>query len=361
MKMALVVEKLKEALNTVERAISARSTLPVLNNIALKTDGGEIVIEATDLEIGISHRLTGKVEEEGGISVPGRIFSGLVSQITDESITLESKENNLILKTKSTHATLAGGSLDDYPVIPLLSGDPVLVVERGLKEALSQVIFATSIDETRPILTGVYFSFNKEGLILAATDSYRLAEKKTNLKVSKLPLAGAIVPTKAVSEVARLVDGEKVVVYLSENQIVFEVGAVRISSRLIDGEYPHYQEIIPKNPKTKAVVSAFALLSLLRAAALFTKESGGVKLDFVSDKVIVKASASQLGNFESSLPLQLEGENVEVSFNPQYLIDGLVNARADEVSLEMGGKTSPALIRPLGDESFIYIAMPLRA
>jgi DNA polymerase-3 subunit beta len=235
------------------------------------------------------------------------------------------------------------------------------VVERGFKDALNQVTFATSIDETRPILTGVYFLFDKEGLVLAATDSYRLAEKKTGLKVSKLPLQGAVVPAKAVIEVARLADQNKTIVYLSENQIIFEVGSVRITSRLIDGEYPNYQEIMPKSSKSKATCSVDALISLLRAASLFTKEGGGVKLDFTGNKVIVKASASQLGEFESSITVQLDGPDVEVGFNPQYLIDGLTHARSDEVMIEMSEKTSPVLIKPLKDESFSYIAMPLRA
>jgi len=134
----------------------------------------------------------------------------------------------------------------------------------------------------------------------------------------------------------------------------------RITSRLIDGEYPNYQEIIPKSSKTKATISVPALLSLLRAASFFTKEGGGVKLDFTPTKLIVKASASQLGDFESSLPIQLEGEALEISFNPQYLIEGLTNTRADEVVMEMSGKTAPALIHPLKDENFIYLAMPLR-
>ena len=361
MKLVVVSEKLRQALSVVERAISTRSTLPVLSNVAIKTEGGEIVIEATDLEIGISYKLTGKIEEEGGITVPGRLLTGLMDQVKDEMVSLETKENNLILKTDSTHATLSGAPIDDYPVIPSLDGDPVLVIEKGLKETLTQVSFATSIDETRPILTGVYFSFDKGGLTLAATDSYRLAEKKTDLKVSKLPLSGAVVPVKAISEVARLANGEKTTVYLSESQIVFEVGPVRITSRLIDGEYPNYKEIIPKSSKTKATAPVDALLSLLRSASLFTREGGGVKLDFADGKLVVRASASQLGEFESSTSVQLEGPALEVSFNPQYLIDGLLHLKADEVVIEMNEKTSPVLIRSREDESFLYIAMPLRA
>ena len=361
MKLTVVNEKLREALSIVERAISTRSTLPVLNNAVVKTEGGEVVIEATDLEIGISCRITGKIEEEGGITVPGRLLTGLVDQIQDEMVSLETKDNNLSLKTPSTHATLSGTSIDDYPIIPSLNGAPVLVVERGLRDILNSVAFATSIDETRPILTGVFLAFEKEGLILAATDSYRLAEKKTDLKVSKLPLSGAVVPVKAISEVARLANGEKTTVYLSESQIVFEVGPVRITSRLIDGEYPNYKEIIPKSSKTKATAPVDALLSLLRSASLFTREGGGVKLDFADGKLVVRASASQLGEFESSTSVQLEGPALEVSFNPQYLIDGLLHLKADEVVIEMNEKTSPVLIRSREDESFLYIAMPLRA
>lgn len=362
MKISVLTEKLKRGLGVAEKIIASKSTLPILNNVLLKTSGGQVVLSATDLEMGVNYYLGGKVETDGAITAPGRVLLNFVNSLSDEKVLLETKDNTLLINTDKSEADLNGISADDFPIIPEVKGEDVFEIGGSdLKAAIGQVAFAASFDESRPILTGVYFIVDKQ-VKLVATDSYRLAEKTISAAV-KNP-AKFIVPIKTIQELHRVISGnEKVVVVLSSNQVMFKLPDMELTSRIIEGEYPDYEQVIPKNLKTTATFATHELLNVVKAASFFAREDAhNIQMSFSDKGVEVTATSSQLGKFRSSVIGTVSGESVEISFNARYLTDALSNVASDSVTMQLAGKLSPGLIRPEADKSGVtYIIMPLKS
>jgi len=362
MKISVSLRRFKKGLGAVEKIIASKSTLPVLNNVLIKIEDNQVVLSATDLEIGINYYLGGKVESPGSITVPGKVLSNFINNLNEETINLEVKDNILTTKTERSEATLNGISADEFPAIPKVEGKEILEISgQILKTALSQVGFSASFDESRPILTGVYFIVSDNELRLVATDSYRLAEKV--LKTPTKENATFVVPNKTVQELQRVINGsEEVKMILSDNQVLFILPDMEITSRIIEGEYPDYKQIIPKSFKTQAVLATHDLANTIKTASFFTRESSNnVKVSFRQDGVDVEAISSQLGNFKSQLKAKVTGDDNEINFNFKYLLDALSGVGHEEVSLELVGKLNPGVIKPGGTKSDItYIIMPLR-
>ena len=362
MRISILLDKFKKGLNAVDRIVASKNTLPILNNVLIKTEEGQVILSATDLEIGVNYYLGGKIEEEGSITVPGRVLSSFVNSLNEEKISLETKDSVLFAKTNKSEANINGIPADDFPIIPKVVGREILEIDGNtLKTAISQVVFSVSYDESRPVLTGVYFVINGNILKLVATDSYRLAEKTINIPTTDK--ADFIVPAKTIHELHRILSGgEKVKIVVSENQAMFLLPDMDLTSRVIEGEYPNYEQIIPKSFKTQTKDSTNELANTIKTASFFARENANnVKLTFHTDHILVEATSSQLGNFKSQIPCEVSGEENEISFNAKYFTDALSGVDSPRVSLEMIGKVNPGVIRPDNGSGIMYIIMPLRS
>lgn len=362
MKISVSLEKLKRGLLVLDKIVASKSTLPILNNVLIKVDENQVVLSATDLEMGINYYLGGKIEQPGIITVPGKVLGSFVGSLAEDKIELEGKDNILYAKTSRSEASLNGMPADEFPTIPEVKGKEVLEIDGALlKSAINQVGFAASFDESRPILTGVYFVIGSNTLKLVATDSYRLAEKI--MEVPTTAEAKFIVPIKTIQEIYRVITGsEKIKITVSENQILFSFPDMDLVSRVIEGDYPDYEQVIPKNFKTKAIINAHDLFGVVKTASFFARESANnVKLAFTKEGIGVEASSSQLGNFKSQIAAEVTGDDNDISFNARYVLDALNGVGSESVAVELVGKLNPGVIRPAEDRGLTYIIMPLRS
>jgi len=360
---SLVLEKLKTALMGVERVVSSRSTLPILNNVLIKADKEGVEIEATDLEVGVKFFLGGKVEQEGIVTVPGKTLISLVNNLHGDTVTLTGKNNVLTVVCGETKASLNGMPADDYPVIPQVEGGKQVKIKiETLGEILAAVDFAASRDESRPILTGVYFLSRGGKVTLAATDSYRLAEVIADVNLGEE--FDVVIPNRTLQEVRRIM-GEtgEVELKVGDNQVMFVFSNASLVSRIIEGEYPNYKQIIPQAHTLSAEFDIQELADALKTASIFSLEgSNSVKLNVRSEgEIEVSSESSQLGNFVAKIPAKVEGEASEITFNARYVLDGLNSFDTVKCRMELGGKTAPGLFRPADVEGRLYIVMPLRS
>lgn len=380
MKISCTQENLNQGLFVVSHVASKNTSLPILNNILIKADKGDIKLLATNLEIGISCSVRGKIEEPGEFTVQSRLLADYVNLLPKDQVDLESPKDestNQILKVKSKKSStkINGQNAADFPLIPQVDKDNLYVIKASdLKQAISQVIFSVSTSETRPEINGVFFSFNKGKVVMAATDSYRLAEKEVQLdKRSSGGENNVIIPTRTLQELQRILgsfkdpaaisDMEDIDIYLSNNQILFSFGGIELTSRLIEGKYPDYRQIIPQNSSTKISLNTQDLVSAVKKASLFAR-SGiyDISIDFsVKDKKIVVSSVNnQLGENTSEIESDISGEDNNIVVNFRYLLDGLQNINNDQISLEVIDSSSPCTIKPVKDSGYLYIVMPIK-
>lgn len=360
---SLVLDKFKVALSGVERVVSSRSTLPILNNVLIRADKNGVEVMATDLEIGVKFFLGGKVEKEGVITVPGKTLINLVNNLHGDTVVLTSKSNVLEVVCGETKASINGMPADDYPVIPQVEGGKQVKLKTDLLGGLlSAVEFAVSRDESRPVLTGVSLVSKEGKLTAAATDSYRLGEIIADINLGEE--FGVVVPSRTLQEVRRIMgESEEIELKVDENQVMFVLPNASIVSRIIEGEYPPYKQIIPTNHTLAAEFDIQEMTDALKTAAIFSLEgSNSVKLSLkAGGEIEVSSESSQLGNFVAKVPAKITGEPTEITFNARYVLDGLNSFDTIKCAVELGGKTSPGVFKPVGAENRLYIVMPLRS
>ncbi|OGB74266.1 DNA polymerase III subunit beta [candidate division Kazan bacterium RBG_13_50_9] len=363
MKISVSLERFKKGLGAVEKIVASKSTLPVLNNVLIRAEDSQVVLSATDLEMGVNYYLGGKVEKPGSITVPGKVLGSFINNLSEDKITLEVKNNVLYATTEKSEASLNGIPAEEFPPIPEVKGKEVMFINsQTLKAAINQVGFAASFDESRPILTGVLFTLSGGALRMVATDSYRLAEK--TVAVDTKEEASFIVPIKTIQELYRIItEPTDVKMVVSENQVMFVLPDMELISRVIEGEYPDYRQVVPKSFKTKAVLPTHELASTIKTASFFARENANnVKLTFRKGAVGIEAASSQLGSYKSQVGGDITGEDNEISFNARYLLDALGGVEGEEASIELVGKLSPGVIKTEGKKSDVmYIIMPLRS
>jgi len=373
MKFVCLQEKLKQVLNIAERIITRNLTLPILNNILLSTDNNKLKISSTNLEIGINCWIPGKIEKEGKLTVPAKVLSSFVSSLPNKKIELKVKNNQLIIKCENHQAIIKGLDPKDFPIIPQIKNKPLLKVNNLVfKTGLSQIIDLVSLSETRPEITGVCFRFDPDQLILAATDSFRLGEKtikeiddidKNQIKTIK----EIIIPQRTIQELIRVLNEKnsegKTNIVLGENQVLFDLNDVQIISRLIDGQYPDYQQVIPKEFQTQFRINKQALIENIRLASFFSGKNNEVRLLVKPSKSIIEISSQDidLGEHKSQISGEIEGVPVEIAFNYKYLLDGLNNIFSDKVNILIGKEMGKTLIKPVGDETYLYVLMPIKS
>ncbi len=367
MRLSLTQENLSRALASVGRVVSTRTSLPVLSNVLLATDGNRLRLSATNLEVGINYWIGSKVEDEGSLTVPARLFAEFVASLPHGNIELSSIDSVLTVKTPHYESKINGISADEFPLIPTLSTDPILSLDASvLRDALVQVVVAASADEARPVLAGVYMYTEDKNLFLVATDSYRLAEKRIELAGDAPKELKVIIPAKTMQELVRLLgetDGE-VELYLDENQVMFHLGEVELVSRLIEGQFPNYRQLIPTSATTSFDIDTAEFSRITKVASLFARESAGsVKLDIKADgEVSIISSDSEVGGNTSSAECEVSGEDGEISLNARYLTDALAAMKSKAVTFAISGKLNACVISPAdeGADDYTHLIMPLR-
>lgn len=355
-------KKLKEGVFVVEKIVSKNITLPILQNIVLKTENGRLKLSATNLEIGVSFWLGAKIEEEGEIALPARIFSDFISNVHDEKITISTKGDIAFINSNNYKTKIIGFSTKDFPIIPKSKNTVFTTISsHEILLLLTKVVDATSLSETRPELAGVFLHFSSYGIEGAATDSFRLAEQI--IEKEGEPEHSIIIPKVTIQELIRtLADRqEDVSIYLSENQIFFKTSDVEIVSRLIDGHYPDYKRVIPEKYQSRLVVSKEELEKSVRLASIFTSHVADIKVAADKDGLKITAKNVDKGEVERIVPGDLKNDPFQITVNFHYLLDGLKNISTENVVVEFTGEGSPLVLRPENEKGFTYLVMPLRS
>lgn len=367
MRLSLTQENLSRALASVGRVVSSRASLPVLANVLLATDGNRLRLSATNLEIGINYWIGGKVDAQGSLTVPARLFTEFVSSLPHGNIELSATDAVLTVKSPHYESKINGIAADEFPPIPTLTTDAALILNAGrLRDGLAQVVVAASADEARPVLSGVYMYVEDGVLILVATDSYRLAEKRLELPEGASETFKVLVPARTIQELIKLLaeSDAEVEIYLDENQVMFRTGDIELVSRLIEGQFPAYRRIIPESADTSFDIATSELARITKVASLFARENAGsIRLEIKAEgEVSVVSSDSEVGGNTSKAECEVAGDDGEISLNARYLTDALAAVKADMVTVAISGKLNPCVVSP-ADESqddYIHIVMPLR-
>ncbi len=366
-------ENLITALQLVSGITGKGVNLPILGNILIQVTDSKVELIATDLEIGIKIHLRAKVEAEGSFTVPGKTFADFVNLVSEEQIDISIEGNELIVKAGSSKTKIKGTPADEFPVLPEIEEKHHFLIDaKAFKKSISNVAIASAKNDIRPELSGIYFGFftdRHKGLILAATDSYRLAEKKVNVEQGDTQFT-CIVPAKTVNEIARIISLNKqekeetnVRLWLSDNQIAIRYGQAEMTSRLIDGTYPNYSQIIPKEFKSKALVPGSSLVQKVKAASLFTTtgiNAVSLKLHTQEQTLSISSTSTQTGEHKSELMANVDGSDNGIVLNHKYFLDGLNQIESENISFRMNSGDTPCMIVPDEDESFLYIVMPIR-
>lgn len=368
-------ENLKTGLAIVSRVVSKNINLPILNNILFKVNKSNIELIATNLEIGITHQVRGKIDSEGEFTVDSKVITDYINLLPGDKVECEQDGVELKLKCQNYKTKINVQEAADFPLIPKVNKENFYSVSvDDLKGALGEVIFAVANNETRLELSGVLLSFTKDKLTIAGTDSYRLAEKKIAIKSNyEDSNVRAIVPARTLQELVRVLSSFKeddqlentgeIKICLSENQILFIFGATELVSRLINGNYPDYQQIIPMNYKTRVMINKNEIIRAIKASAIFSKAGvNDVALDFKSEagKIVISSASSQVGESSVELNAEIEGDNNEIVVNYRYFLDGLNNISSDIIKLDLVNSGTPCVLRPEKNDDYLYIVMPIR-
>jgi DNA polymerase III subunit beta len=365
MKALVTQENLNKALSTVSKVASSRTTLPILSNILIKASKGSLKISATNLEMAVTAEFGAKVDEEGELTIPARLSTEFISSLPHENITLTSEGSNLLVSSTGYESVLNGTSSEEYPSLPTISSKNKITLKTAeLKKALNQVLFASSSDDSRPVLTGVLFT-NHDGFIyLVATDSYRLAEKR--LVESKDDI-NCIVPASALTELSRIMNDteEEVMLSWDDQQMRFSVGGVELITRLIDGKYPDYRQLIPAKGEFLMEIEKPSFVSVAKISGLFARESAGsitLHIDGDLGELVVSSVASQLGQNKATSKIVSSG-SADITLNSKYLLDGLAAINSDGVDFSFSTKTTPCIMSAQGetDVDYKHVIMPLRS
>lgn len=373
MDLLILQENLNKGLGVVSRFVASKSTLPILGNILLTTDQGRLKLSATNLENGINLWLGAKIEKEGSITVPAKLLTEFVNSLPSEKIKMETKETSLFIEAGQFKANFNGTPPTEFPQIPSFDGEPVLVFSnKNLTEALSQVIFAAAQDDGRPILTGVLIMVQGKRVSLVATDGYRLSLKNVLVKENKLK-KNLLIPAKALLEISKMAQEKnekeekevKIGLTPEKSQVIFLLPDIELSSRLLEGEFPEFEKIIPKNSSTRVEIDKEEFLKAVRITSIFAREQANIiklKVDPTANegKITISAENPQLGGNESEVSAKTEGEKLEIAFNYRFLLDLLSCPLGEEIVFEANGSLSPGVFKIKGDDSFLHVIMPVR-
>lgn len=367
MRVSILQQDLMPALTQVSRSVGARSQLPVLGNILLSALGGELKLSATNLEVGVVRAIKAEVEEEGEVTIPAKTLVEVVGNLSGEKVLFVATSDQAQISTPTFSATLNGIPASEFPSIPLVGQGTISVEAEVLLKSLPQVTFSAALDEGRPILTGILTEIKDGKLQLVATDGYRLAHKLVSLSggSSKDTNFKALVPRRTFEEVVRIIgeDPQEVVeISTSEdgNQLIFSFGSSMLSSRLIEGQFPVWEKIIPAETQAKLTVDRGEMLKAVKLASVFARnEANVVKMENLDNKLTLSSEAKELGSQKKEIEVKNEGEGILIAFNTKFLLDVLGSLSANQIEFQLSGPLSAALIKPVGEEGLEYIIMPV--
>jgi len=365
MKVTCPREELAQKLGVVGRAVSSRTSVNILTGIMLRAEGGQLSLAATDMEISLRVTLDAQIEEEGSVVIPGRLFVDIVRLLPAGEVTLEHRAEEGIahLVCGSASYGLHTYSPDDFPRLPEIAPDESFSIERSaLLDTIMKVSRSASRDESRPVLTGVLVRFEAGKLIMAATDSYRLSVKETEITEGPAGEVEAIVPARALSELARIAqasDTDSLTVGIQENQIVFGVDDVWLTARRIDGQFPNYRQLLPETFEVEVELPREELLDVVRRTGLMAQRKSPLRLRFEEGQLTISAQTQDVGEAHESQPIAYTADPIEIGFNAEFLRDGLESLEDDQVRLKLISPLRPGLIQGAGDD-FLYLIMPIR-
>ncbi|NQT06713.1 MAG: DNA polymerase III subunit beta [Candidatus Omnitrophica bacterium] len=361
MKIKIQKKSLLEAAQAVQSVVSVRNTLPILSNMLIETQKDKLKLITTDLDIAIICTINAAVSQEGATTVPAKRFTDIIKELPEGEITISAKKNNIItIDCASTYFKINSLPKEDFPKLPNYKNhESITLNQETLKNMLNMTSFAISHDETRYILNGILFELNKDKLTMVATDGRRLAyiEKKLDTKTQKE--RKMIVPAKTINELSKALTTGEVKMYFGENQTTFDTGNVVIISRLIEGEFPRYQQVIPKEQKSKLTVETGRFLAAAKRANLLTnQDSQAIKLDIFKDRVVISKNTPDVGEAREELEAEYKGGDLSIGFNPGYLIDALKNLDTEKIGFEVSAPDKPGVIRT--EDNFIYVVLPMQ-
>ncbi len=374
MKLKIIKNKLEDGLNTVKRVTTKSSTLPILNNILVKTEDSFLNLSATDLEVGVRWWSLAETDDEEEIVVPTKVLSSFVNYLPEEAVSISKKDMNLKIKCGNHKTQIKGLDSEDFPIIPEVENEKYISINSEVFcEALDQVVNIAMPSSVKPEISGVFFSCKNDSLKVVATDSFRLGEKTIPLDKKPDDNFSFILPQKAAKEIVNIFKGKEKTIrlYYSPNQVLFETQMeetdhpeVQLVSRLIEGEYPDYEEIIPGKTKTTVTLDLSEFKKQIKTASIFTSENKEVKIkvDPKNNKLEFTSQNADLGEHYSFIKTEdIKGKPVEISFNCRFLIDGLNNISTNRAVLKLNGESNPALIKSTEDTGYIYVIMPIKA
>ncbi len=371
MKVTCLQENLARGLQIVGRGVSARGTLPILGNVLLRIESGRLKLTATNLEVGINCWVPAKVDDEGAITVPAKLFTDFVNSLPPGPIEL-----SLNVRTKTVHirsgpyeANVKGLDAEEFPVIAAVPDRPTTrMAQSVLRRMIAEVAFVAATDDSRPVLTGVLTTFGGDLVTLAAADPYRLSVRHAKLLDRVDPSIEVIIPAKSLFEVARIVDDSdtpvEITVTANKSQVIFHTDEADLVSRVIEGQFPNYRQVIPTTHATRVVTQREELLKATRLASYFARDAANIvrfQVDPANDAaLVVSATAPEVGDNTGKVDASVEGQATTIAFNARFVADALGSLTAPEVALELGGPLAPGVVKIVGDESYLHVVMPLR-
>ncbi len=373
MKVSVLQETLAQGINIVSRAVSPRSTLPVLANVLVATDDGRLRLSATNLELGITCWIGAKIEAEGATTVPARTFADLVGTLPKDRVEMALTENTQTLHVKcgTSNTDIKCIDAQEFPPMPVLdAAEGIQLNVADLKEMIHQVVFSASTDEARPVLTGVLVTVEGNKITLASADGFRLSVRSAELSSPAEQPINVIIPARALSELARVAtDGDQAVSMLlppGRGQVVFRMKDVELVSQLIEGNFPDFQQVIPRTFETRSVMSTEQFLKACKQAEIFARESSHIARlnitpggELQPGTVEIFAQSEETGSNETVVDASIEGPPILIAFNVRFLRDVLEVINTPNVALETTTSASPGVIRPLGEEDFLHVIMPM--
>src|SRR3989344_3214825 len=357
-------ETIQKCIMSAERVTGKNSSLPILNSVLITTNKNSLIIRATNLEVGVEFQIPAEIKKEGSVAVSGSLFSNILSNIPDEeTITVSVIDNVCKIITKTKNITVKGLISDDFPTIPIITSNESFTIQSQLFiQGVKSVIMSSAISDVKPEISSVYIYQKEKFLFFVATDSFRLAEKKIKYEGDKIS-HGVIIPFKNIIEIVKIFEplNENILIKITKTQISCVSKSVYITSRVIQGVYPDYEQILPKNNTTEVVMLKQDLINTLKLSTLFSDKFN--KIQFIINpqqkKCLISTKNSDIGETEANLTVTMSGEPIEISLNGKHLFDCLNVVNEDSIVIQFNGSNKPAVIRGLGDQSFTYLTMPL--
>lgn len=364
MKIVCSQRILSSSISTVQKAVSSKTTLPILKGILLETHGQQLKLVGSDLEIGIENYINAEILSPGAVVLSAKILGDIIRKLPDADIEIEVDENNTAsIRCENSEFTLIGQSAIEFPELSKVEEEECYKIPQDLfKNMIKQTVFATAVDETRPILTGVLVELQEEKINMVALDGYRLALRQANIK--NINNNKAVIPAKTLNEINRILLEEEntdVEIFFTNKHVLFHMNKTRVISRLLEGDFINYEQIIPKEYKVRAKVNTKSLLNSIERASLLAKEGKNnlVKLS-VRDECMNITSNAEIGKVFESVNIELEGDDIDIGFNSKYFLEALKIIDSDEIYLEFTTSVSPCIVKPTDNNNYTYLILPVR-